>query len=141
MLAMLVLLPLCMAAGVWPIVGVGTILFVVVGAAGVFSVLCLVVMVLSQRPRVVLTPEGFLHHKLFGCLAHKWEDIDGRFAVIKIGWSKAVAYKLATDYKARVGKNPTSHLSGYDEAIGGQFAISKEELAELLNIHHKHGQG
>jgi hypothetical protein len=114
---------------------------VVVGVTLAFSGLCLVVTTVSQRPRVDIDAKGFRYQKLFGCQAHQWEDIDGPCAVIQIGWSKAVAYKLAKDYRARAGTKPTAHLSGYDEAIVGVFAISAEELAELLNRHCNQSSG
>jgi hypothetical protein len=92
-LARLLLLPVGVTAAVLPIVGVGTILYLAVGAAAALSVICFAVMAVSQRPRVVITPGGFTFHKLFGRLAHQWEDIDGPFVAIKIGWSKTVAYQ------------------------------------------------
>ena len=140
-LALLVLLPVCAAVAVWAAVGVGMILYVAFAAAVVLSAIGFVAMSVSQRPRLCITPEGFTYHKLFGNLAHTWQDIDGPFAVIKIGWSKAVGYNLTADYQAAVGKKPTTDLSGYDEAIVGVFEISKEELAALLNEHQKQSRG
>ena len=88
---------------------------------------------------MVITPEGFVFEKLFGRETHRWEEIDGRFVVIKVGWNEAVAYKLTPEYKARTGKKPTSLFSGYDAVVGGStLACSAGELAELLNEHKKH---
>jgi hypothetical protein len=64
--------------------------------------------VLRQRPRVVITPDGFTFHGPFGNRSYKWDDIEGRFAVIKIGLIKTVAYHLTAECKARLGKKPTS---------------------------------
>ncbi len=112
---------------------VGVAAALAVSAAGALSAVCFLVMAVSGRPRVVVAPEGFAFDKLFGSLARKWHEIDGPFAVIKIGWSNAVAYKLTADFKASVGKKPTSLFSGYDEVIVGVFQLSAENLAELLN--------
>jgi hypothetical protein len=103
---------------------------VVVGLAAVLLVLFLV----RQAPRIVISPEGFVFHKLIGSLSRRWEEVDGPFAVIKLGLSKAVAYNLTAECKARLGKKPTSRLSGYDEAVPvGALQLSAERLAELLN--------
>jgi hypothetical protein len=111
------------------------ILYVAMAASAVLGVIAFVAIAICQRPRVCITPEGFTFHTLIGAVAHHWENIDGPFGVIKIGWTKAVAYKLTADYKTRIGKKPTSLLSGYDEAIVGVFKISPDELAGLLNAH------
>ena len=136
-LALLMSLPVGAAVAVWAAVGVGMVLYATVAAAVVLSLIAFVAMTVSQRPRLCITTEGFTYYKLFGKLAHTWQDIDGPFAVIKIGWTEAVAFKLTADYKARVGKKPTTALSGYDDAIVGVFEISKEALAALLNEHQK----
>jgi hypothetical protein len=92
------------------------------------------VAVIRQRPRVVIKSDGFVVYKLFGETAHKWEDIDGPFAVIKImPWQKAVAYNLSPGCKAGVGKKPARAFSGYHSAVSGLFKLSPEELADLLN--------
>jgi len=136
---MVVLGSLGVACGLFLFFGSGVIPTLAVGCAagGVFSAVCFVVTAVSQRPRVVITPQGFAFHGLIGGLSHKWEDIDGPFAVIKIGLGTAgVAYKLTADCKARVGKKPTPRFlgyHGYDETIVGAFQLSAEELAELLN--------
>ncbi len=75
--------------------------------------------------------------KLIGSESHRWEDIAGPFAAIKIGWTKAVGYHFSTAYNARVGKKPTTKFSGYNAVIMGAFKLTAVELAELLN-RHKH---
>jgi hypothetical protein len=136
-LGMLVVGNLVMVAGILGIsiglFGLGTFTLVACTVVVGFSTVLYVIAALRQRPRVVLTPEGFVFDKLFGSEAYQWEEIDGRFAVIKIGLSKAVAYKLTPEYKARVGRKPTSLFAGYDGAVSGALLRSPEELAELLN--------
>lgn len=117
------------------IFGPGAMVALACAVAGFVSILFFVIAALRQRPRIVLTPDGFAMHKLFGEESHKWGDIAGQFAVIKIGWSQAVAYNLTADYKLRAGKKPTSLFSGYDAAVSGAFKCSAGELAELLNEH------
>src|SRR5438270_27933 len=94
--------------------GVGPVTAVVCAAAVALSVVLYLTAVARRRPRVVLTPEGFALEKVIGREERRWEDVAGTFAVIKIGWSKAVAYNLTPEYKARVGKKPTSLFGGYD---------------------------
>jgi hypothetical protein len=115
--------------------GVGPVTTMVCAAVVGLSVVLYLIALARGRPRVVLTPEGFALEKVIGREEHRWEDVVGPFAVIKIGWSKAVAYHLTPEYKARVGKKPTSVFGGYDAAVTGAFGCSPEELAELLNEH------
>jgi hypothetical protein len=118
------------------LVGVGNWTVIACVAVVVLSTGLYVIAALRQRPRVTLTPDGFVFEKLFGSDAHRWEDIDGPFVVIKIGWNDAVAYRLTSECKARTGKKATSLFSGYDAAIvGGALPRSAAELAELLNEH------
>jgi hypothetical protein len=110
-------------------------------AVGGLLVLAFIVAAVRQRPRVVITPEGFTFYGPFGEQSRKWEEVHGAFAVINIGWTKAVAYNLTADYKARVGAKPTSLYSGYDAAIGGALALPAEQLADLLNAHARQNTG
>jgi hypothetical protein len=100
-----------------------------------------IVAAVRRRPRVVLTPEGFVLEKVIGREEHRWEDVAGPFVVIKIGWSKAVGYHLTPEYKARVGKKPTSIYGGCDAAVTGALRCSPEELAALLNEHQQRNRG
>jgi hypothetical protein len=115
--------------------GPGPVLVAVASAVGGLIVLVFVVAVVRQRPRVVITPEGFTVYKLFGEESRKWAEVHGKFAVIRIGWNRAVGYNLTAGHKARVGKKPTSLFAGYDAAVSGAFGLPAEELAELLNAH------
>lgn len=119
MLKMLAVGHLEMVGGIIAIFGLRSItVWACAGVVGLSTLLDILAAV-RQRPRVVITPDGFAFGKLFGREAHKWEDIAGRFAVIKVGWSKAVAYNLTPEYKARVGKKPTSFaLGGMIECCG-----------------------
>jgi hypothetical protein len=120
--------------------GVGLMTVVVCAVVVGLSTALYIVAAIRRRPRVVLTPEGFALEKVIGREEHRWEDIDGRFAVIKIGWSRAVGYNLTPEYKARVGKKPTSIYGGYDAAVTGALRCSPKELAELLNEHKQRHQ-
>jgi hypothetical protein len=124
-----------MVGGIFGIFGLGTLTALACAAVVSLSIVLCVVAAIRQRPRVVITPQEFTIYKIIGCESHKWDDIDGQFAVIKIGWSKAVAYHMTTEYKTRVGKKPTSMFSGYDAAVMGALRSSPEELAALLNEH------
>jgi hypothetical protein len=127
------------AGAVWAVFGLRTthglvVAGVVIGA----GLLLFVLAVVTQTPRLVIGPEGFVLHRLVGRRSRKWEEIDGEFAVIKIGWFKNVAYKLTAECKARIGKKPTSPLSGYDEAVlVDPLPLSAKRLAELLNENKK----
>jgi hypothetical protein len=122
------------------LIGLGTTTVVVCAVVVGLSSILYLIAALSQRPRVVITPEGFVFDKLFGREAHKWEEIDGQFAVIKLGWGKSVAYKLTPDYKARMGRKATSLFGGYDAVVTGALRGSPEDLAELLNEHKQRNQ-
>jgi len=106
-------------------------------AFAIASAVLIMVCAIRQRPRVVITSEGFAFHTPFGSRSYKWDDLEGRFAVIKIGLSKVVAYHLTAECKARLGKKPTSRFSGYDDVLLGALRLSPEDLADLLNEHRE----
>jgi hypothetical protein len=139
---MLALGNLLMVGGIIAIFGVRT---ATVGACTVvvaLSTALYVIAALRQRPRVIITPQGFTFEKLLGREAHQWTDIEGRFVVIKVGLTKAVAYKLTAEYKSRTGKKTTTLFSGYDAAVvGGALPSSPQELADLLNEHVQRNRG
>jgi len=128
------------ALGLWSIFGPGKIFATVFPVIAGLTVLMFIIALVRQRPSLVITSDGFTFRKLFGAKSFRWEEIDGPFAVIKIGFSKAVGYKLTQEYRERVGKKPTSQFSGYDDAIGGALKLSSGALALLLNqqrqLHH-----
>jgi hypothetical protein len=120
------------------LVGVGDWTVVACGVVVALSTVSYGIAAIRQRPRVVITPEGFVFDKLFGRDAHRWEEVEGPFAVIKVGWNEVVAYNLTPEYKGRTGRKPTSLFSGYDAAVGGStLSLSAGELAEVLNAHKK----
>jgi len=140
MIGTLVVTNLALAGTIFVVVGWGNIQTVVCASAAGLSTVFLVVGALRQRPQVVITSEGFAFLPLFADRTYKWEDIDGPLAVIKIGTRKAVACKLTAEYKMRASKKPASRFSGfqgYDEVIMGDFRLSAEELAALLNEHKR----
>jgi hypothetical protein len=129
---------ICIAIG---LVGVGNWTVVACVVAVALITILYILAALRRRPRVVVTREGFVFEKLIGREVHRWDDIDGRFVVIKIGLNQAVAYNLTPEYKVRTGKKPTSLFSGYDAAVGGgALPCPAGELAELLNEHKQHNQ-
>jgi hypothetical protein len=122
-------------------IGVGNWTLVACGIAVALTTTLHIVAALRQRPRVVITPDGFAFEKLFGREEHRWEEVAGPFAVITIGISEAVAYRLTPEYKARTGRKSTSLYSGYDSAvIGSALPCSAAELAELLNQHKQRNE-
>ena len=140
MIGTLAVTNLALAGTIFVVVGWGTIQTVVCASASGLSTVFLVVALVRQRPQIGITSEGFVFLPLFAGRTHKWADIDGPPAVIKIGTRKAVAYNLTAEYKTRVGKKPASRFSGhqgYDEVILGDFRLSAEELAALLNEHRR----
>ena len=140
MIGTLVVTNLALAGTIFVVVGWGQIQTVVCALAIGLSTVFLVVAAVRQRPQVVITSEGFVFLPPFADRTYKWEDIDGPLAVIKIGMREAVACRLTAEYKMRVGKKPTSRFSGfqgYDEVILGDFRLSADELAALLNEHKR----
>ena len=140
MIGSLAVTNLALAGTIFVVVGWGQIQTVVCASAVGLSAVFLVVAAVRKRPQVVITSEGFAFLPLFADRTYKWEDIDGPLAVIKIGTRKAVAYKLTAEYKMRVGKKAASRFSafrGYDEVILGDFRLSAEDLAALLNEHKR----
>lgn len=124
---------------------VGLLLILGPGLAGLWAtmtVCCLVVLAgfvasVRQGPRVVITTEGFTVEKLFGAESRRWDEIDGDFTVIPVGWTQAVGYKLVPASQGRRGESRRSMLSGNDAGISGAFTLSPEKLAELLNQHRQ----
>jgi len=131
---------------------VGGIFGVAIGLIGVGDwtiIVCILFVVLSttlygiaavrRRPRVIITPEGFVFEKVIGGETRRWEEIEGPFAVIRVGWNEMVGYRFTSEYKARTGKNPTTLFSGYDAVVGANTLVgTAAELAELLNAHKSH---
>lgn len=133
---------LAIAVGLYRMLGPGTRwMFLCTLAVGV-SVVFLAYAALQGKQRIEITAEGFTSYNLFGkaAQAHPWTDIEGHFAVIRVGWHEAVAYRLTAECKARLGKKPTSVLSGYDEAIPGLFQLSARQIA-LQFENHRRGIG
>jgi hypothetical protein len=90
------------------------------------------------RPRVEIGPEGFVTYGMAGRRPRRWSDIEGDFAVLRVGWRKAVVYRLTDAFKASAPVaplKPTHSLAGNDEAIlfCEELALGARELAEVLN--------
>jgi len=127
------------AVGLYAMLGPGTRWMFLCSSAIGLSVSLLAFAALQRRQRLEITAEGFTSYNLFGkrAKAHPWTDIDGHFAVIRIGWNEAVAYRLTAESKTRLGRRPTSVLSGYDEAIPGLFQLSARQIALQLENHRR----
>ena|SRR5579875_2631944 len=132
LLGRMVLSNLMIAVGLWAGFGLTIMIWGCI-IWGILSIILFVVSVIRQRPRVVLTSEGFTFYPLLGIRSHQWNEIGDPFAVIRIGLSKVVAYRLTEECKARLGKKPTSRFSGYDAVLVGALQLSPQALAGLLN--------
>ena len=97
--------------------------------------------VIWARPRVEIGPDGFVDYGIVGHRSRLWNDIEGSFTVIRVGWPIAVglrpvvAYRLNETFKKSARIKPVASLEGNDEAIliCGELAIGAGELADLLN--------
>jgi hypothetical protein len=135
------LLGLCgMAVGLFLVVG-WNMLFTAIfgGLLALFFALGLLA-IARDRPRVVITDDGFTFLTAFGDQVYHWADVDGEFAVAPVGILKLVAFRLTPEYKAahKVGRPP---VPGYDAAIGGTFRMPMAALADLLNRRKKAAGG
>src|SRR5262245_65980080 len=70
------------------IFGPGQVVITVAAGLAGLAILAFVGAVVRRRPRVVVTAQGFTIYKLFGEESHQWQDVEGQFAVIKIGLNK-----------------------------------------------------
>jgi len=98
----------------------------------VFAVVCTI---LRSRPRVEISPDGFVSQGAFGRRPCRWTDIDGDFAAVKVGFQTVVAYRLTDAAREADRIKPVSPPAGYDDAIAfcGELSIGARELADVLN--------
>jgi len=91
--------------------------------------------VIWRRPRVEIDSDGFVTQGTFGRRQRRWSDIEGGFAVLRVGLQSVVAYRLTDAFKEVARIRPIASLAEYDEAISfcGELAIGAGELADLLN--------
>jgi hypothetical protein len=111
---------------------------IIAGAAALLAGWCALAVfgaLIWRRPRVEIDSDGFVTQGTFGRRPRRWNDIEGGFAVIRVGLQSVVAYRLTDAFKECVRIQPISSLAEYDEAISfcGELAIGAEELADLLN--------
>src|SRR5262245_43362587 len=113
--------------------------WVIVIVTGVLVACCcgalLSVAIIGRRPRVEIGPDGFIACTLFGSRSRRWSDIEGLFAVIKVGLQKGVGYHLSQDFKESACIKPTTLFAGNDEVISGAYEMPTGDLAALLNQH------
>jgi hypothetical protein len=123
--------------GLLLLIGPGLTLTLVCAFALCLTLVVLIVSAIGKGPRVVITPEGFTFRHLFGDRSRRWEDVSGAFAVVRLGLTRSVGYRLSAEYIARVGKKSKPRADGYDEFLGGAFRLTPDQLADLLNQHNQ----
>lgn len=96
---------------------------------------------LRRRPSVELGPDAFVAQSLFGSRTRRWDEVEGDFVVIQLGWSRAIGYHLTSAFKESAKIKPTALFAGNDEAISGSYSVSINQLMELLNQHKQHALG
>jgi hypothetical protein len=135
MLGVFVVSNLGFAVGCLACLGPGLLGTIVLGTAAALTLALVFLAVFRRRPSVSITDEGFTLLKLVGGDQYRWSDVEGSFAVIKLGLTKAVGFKLTDECLARLNLKPSPALSGYHAAVTGAFAMSPAHLAALLNEH------
>lgn len=116
-------------ANAWTIIAGTAALLAGWCALGVFGA------IIWHRPRVEIDSGGFVAQGTFGRRPRRWSDIEGGFAVIRVGLQSVVAYRLTDGFKELARIQPIASLAEYDEAISfcGELALGAGELADLLN--------
>jgi hypothetical protein len=121
-----------LAAGLFEMLGPGLPLVLACSVAVVVSAL-LVLPAVRGTHRLELGPEGFTSYNAFGRIAQKraWEDVEGHFQIVKMGWNDAIAYQLSAACKTPGKKSRLPQ--GFDEAIPSLYRMTAVQLALLLN--------
>ena len=104
--ARLAVLPLFAAVAAWSLAGVGMILFATVVAAIAFSGVCLLIIAVSQRPRVDIEADGFLQRQQLANAGEfdvvqrgrtDFAGIEARSRLHPCGWSQQAADNVGSD--------------------------------------------
>jgi hypothetical protein len=107
------------------LIGLGArTLAVVCAAIFALGAVAFTIATIRRRPRLVVGPEGFALYSLFGSESHRWEEIEGPFALIKIGLSKAVGYRLTPGRWRERG--PAPGCPGTIAPFRGSFAFHRK---------------
>jgi hypothetical protein len=124
-------------AAPWLLSHAGTIITGTAALLACYWAIAVPVAVVCGRPRVEIGPDGFETHGILGHRARRWSDIDGGFAVVRVGLQRAVAYRLTGAFKESARIQPIASLArqGHDEAIlfCGELTMGAGELAQVLN--------
>lgn len=124
--------------GRWLLLSYG---WLIVGLVGGLVISFYVWALLRRRPSVELGPDAFVAKSLFGSRTRRWDEVEGDFVVIQLGWSRAIGYRLTTAFKEAAKIKPTTLFAGNDEAISGSYTSSIHQLVELLNQHKRAALG
>jgi hypothetical protein len=120
--------------GMYMFFGPGPILmWIAIGIAALCAG-CLALGVMSDTPRLVIRPEGFDFHPLHRVDSYSWGDIEGGFAVVRVGILKMIAFNLTSEFKSRMTKKLSRpRFAGREAAVVGEFDQSAERITEILN--------
>jgi hypothetical protein len=123
--------------GPWLLSHAGIIIACTAALLACYWGIAMPVAITCGRPRVEIGPDGFDTHGILGHRWRRWSDIEGGFAVVRVGLQPTVAYRLTGPLKESARIQPIASLAGqgHDEAIlfCGELAMGAGELAEVLN--------
>jgi hypothetical protein len=121
----------------WLLSNVGIVIAWTAAVVASYWAIAVSVAVISGRPRVEIGPEGFDTRGILGHRYRRWNDIEGGFAVVRVGLQPAVAYSITAALKESARIQPIASLArqGHDEAVlfCGELTMAAGELAEVLN--------
>ena len=109
--------------------------------AVVFFGLCGIVsafVLLSGRPYLRITSDGFTVCFLLGSFTYRWNDIE-RFQMARIAWTRMVVFNFVADHdKHSVSRKIARGLAGHECALSDTYGMPCEELVALLNRYREH---
>jgi hypothetical protein len=85
-----------------------------------------------ERIYLELSPDGFTERQVFFTWTHRWNDLDC-FGTVTDDGGVVVVFRYADGYKRSI--HPRSRLwrNGWSSRLMGNYDMSAEKLAELLN--------
>src|SRR5207248_2247986 len=103
----------------WFLAHAGTIIAGTAALLACYWAVAVPVAVVCRWPRVEIGPDGFNTQGILGHRRRRWSDVEGGFAVARVGLQPAVAYRITGACKESAGVQPIASLAkqGYDEAI------------------------
>jgi hypothetical protein len=121
----------------WVLSHAGIIIACTAALVGCYWVMAVSVAIIYARPRVVIGPVGFDTQGILGNRWRRWSDIEGGFAVVRVGLQPTVAYRLTRAFKDSARIQPIASLAkqGHDEGIlfCGELTMGAREIADVLN--------